>query len=261
MSAAGHLRTGSAAFRFQLLLLRKEPQAFIALATTPLFAIVFLSVVRHAGREDLVGFAALAPVLISLWRMSTDVSGEVVGQDRGLGTMELIIATPASYGSLVMGRVTAVSAVGLLSFIEVWIVTRVLFGVTITFEHPGVFMATLVVAVFAMSGTALVMASVFALGRSTRIFQQTMTYPFYLLGGVIVPVALLPDWLRPISRIVFLSWTADLLRDALAAPPVDDVLQRLGIIAVIGSVTLVIGAFLLERVLRRVRLAGTMGFA
>lgn len=255
------MRTALASFHFQLLLMRNDPHAAIALATTPLFAVVFLSVVRHAGRDDLIGFAALAPVLISLWRMSSDVSGEVIAQDRGLGTLEPLVATPASYASVLLGRVTAVSAAGLLSFVEVWLVTRFVFGVTIVLEHPLVFLSTVLAAVFAMSGTALVMASVFALGRSTRIFQQTLTYPFYVLGGVIVPVAMLPAWIRPLSRIVFLSWTADLMRDALQPEHVDAFAARLLAVLVIGAVTLALGTFLLGRVLRRVRRTGTLGFA
>lgn len=258
---SAYLRTALASFRFQLLLMRNDPHAAMALATTPLFAVVFLAIVRHAGRDDLVGFAALAPVLISLWQMSTNVSGEIIAQDRGFGTLEPIVATPASYASVLLGRVTAVSTVGLLSFVEVWLVTRLVFGVTITVEHRAVFVATVMAAVFAMSGTALVMASVFALGRSTRIFQQTMTYPFYVLGGVLVPIALLPEWLQPLSRIVFLSWTADLLRDTLQPGKVDDVAARLAAVAALGGVTLGIGGFLLDRVMRRVRRTGTLGYA
>jgi ABC-2 type transport system permease protein len=256
-----HLRLLASSFRFELLVLRTEPNAFIALATAPLFAIVFLSVVRHAHRDDLIGYAALAPLLISMWRMSTDISGEVIGQDRSYGTLEPIIATPASYGTVLLGRIMAVSVIGLISFAEIWLVVRVMFGTAIRFEHPTVFVATLAAAVFAMSGTALVMASVFALGRSTRIFQQTLTYPFYLLGGVIVPVAFLPRWLQPLSRLVFLSWAADLLRDALTPKPVANLGGRLAAVVVIGTVMLSIGGTLVARALRRVQRTGTLGYA
>ena len=51
----------------------------------------------------------------------------------------------------------------------------------------------------------------------------------------------LPDWLRPISRLFYLSWSADLLRDSLRPGPVADPAWRLGIIALIGGVAIVIG--------------------
>ena len=255
-----HWRVLAAGFRFQVQTIRTNPDYFIALATTPLFAIVFLSIVRHAGRDDLAGYAVLAPVLISLWRMSTDVSGELIGQDRGYGTLEQIIATPASYPVNVGGRVLAVSVIGISSLVEVWIVARVFFGITLTIHHPAVFVATMAAAIYAMSGTALIMAALFALGRSTRIFQQTLTYPFYLLGGVIVPVATLPDWVEPLSRVVFLSWTSDLLRASLERDAVDDPLARITVILGLGSVGIVLGAVALRRALLRVQRLGTMTY-
>jgi ABC-2 type transport system permease protein len=120
---------------------------------------------------------------------------------------------------------------------------------------------TLTAAAFAMSGTAVIMAAVFALGRSARIFQQTVTYPFYVLGGILVPVSLLPFWVRPFSRLVFLSWSADLLRASLSPAPVDQVALRLAAIVGLGLASFVGGTYLLRRVLDRVRALGTMNYA
>lgn len=195
---------------------------------------VFLSVVGQAGRNDLVAFALVAPALISLWRTSIMASGEVVNEDREEATLEPAIATPAAYSRVVLGRIVAVSAVALTGFPVVWLVARVLFGVRLEMEHPVVFGSTLVAAAFAMSGTAVVMAAVFALARSSRIFQQSLTYPFYVLGGILVPVSFLPVWVRPFSRLVFLSWTADLLRASLSPEAVTDVGPRIGAVVALG---------------------------
>ena len=53
------------------------------------------------------------------------------------------------------------------------------------------------------------MATVFVLARTAMLFTNALGYPFYILGGVLVPVAFLPGWLRPVSRLVFLSWSSD----------------------------------------------------
>ncbi len=248
-------------FLLQLHVIRKNPDYFLGLAIAPLSAVIFLSVVRHAGREDLVPFALVAPVLMALWRTSIMASGEIINEDRGLGTMEPTIAAPAAYPTAVLGRIAAVSAVGLLGLPEVWLVARVVFGIPITVDHPLVFLLSLVAAAFAMSGTAVVMAAVFCLGRSSRIFQQTLTYPFYVLGGVLVPVSVLPFWARPFSRMVFLSWTADLLRASLSPAPVPDVALRLAVIVGLGIAGFVGGTALLRRVLDRVRRLGTITYA
>ena len=248
-------------FRLQLQIIRTNPDYFLALAIAPLATVVFISFVRHAGRNDLVAFAVVAPALISLWRTSIMASGEIVNEDREQATMEPTIATPASYSTVVLGRILAVSAVGLIGFPVVWLVARLLFDVRVTVEHPAVFGLTLATAAFAMSGTAVVMSAVFALARSSRIFQQSLTYPFYVLGGILVPISFLPVWVRPFSRLVFLSWTADLLRASLSPASVTNVAPRLGAIVALGLVGFACGTLLLRRILDRVRSLGTITYA
>ena len=248
-------------FRLQLQIIRTNPDYFLALAVAPLATVVFVSFVRHAGRHDLVAFALVAPALISLWRTSIMASGEIVNEDRDQATMEPTIATPATYSTVVLGRVLAVSAVGLSGFPVVWFAAQVLFGVQVEIQHPVVFWPTLLAAAFSMSGTAVVMAAVFALARSSRIFQQSLTYPFYVLGGVLVPVSFLPVWVRPLSRLVFLSWTADLLRASLSPAAVSNPLPRLAAVVALGLVAFAGGTVLLRRTLDRVRSLGTMTYA
>jgi ABC-2 type transport system permease protein len=246
------------AFRVQLRTTHRELDHMMVLITVPLFTVVFLLIVQHAGRGDLTGHAVLAPVLIALWAMALNVSGELVEDERWGGTLELAVAAPARYGTVLVGRILAVTTLSLLSFAETLVVAW-LFGVRITIHHPGVFAATLAVTVVATAGTALIMSSVFVLARSARTFQNSLSYPFYVLGGVIVPVALLPDWLRPVTRVVFLSWSSDLLRDSVAPEPVEAAAARLGVIVVLGALGFVLGHRMLARILWKVRGSGELG--
>jgi hypothetical protein len=60
------VRAFAAGFRLQLRVVRSDADYVMPLATIPLFAITFLAIVRHAGRDDLTGYAVMAPVLIAL---------------------------------------------------------------------------------------------------------------------------------------------------------------------------------------------------
>jgi ABC-2 type transport system permease protein len=133
------------------------------------------------------------------------------------------------------------------------------FGVWIDIEHPLTFLLTLAATAFAVSGTAVIMAALFVLSRTPRTFQNSLSFPFYVLGGVLVPVSFLPDWLEPVSRAIFLSWSADLLRDSLDEAAVDDVAARLGIVVLLGAVGFAIGYALLARTLHRARTEGSLG--
>lgn len=124
-----------------------------------------------------------------------------------------------------------------------------------------VLVVTLAATALAMAGTAVAMAAAFVLHRSARTFQNSLSYPFYLLGGAIVPPALLPAWLQPLTKVVFLSRATELLRDSLVGPPVPDPGRRLAVIVLFGMVGYVGGLLLLRGILHRVRHTGEMSYA
>ncbi|MCI3934358.1 ABC transporter permease [Streptomyces sp. AN091965] len=248
-------------FLHELRLMRRSLGNFQVLITVPLYTVVLLSMADHADRAGLMSYAVLAPAFIAQWSMALFVAGDLVSQERQLGTLEAIVTTPASFATLVVGRISAIVTVSLLAFGESVVVARLLFGVSLSVGHPWILLAGLVAGTFAMAGTAGIMATLFVLARSARTFQNSLSYPFYLLGGVLVPVALLPDWLQPLSRLVFLSWEADLLRAAMDPDPVHHLPERLGWIVVLGGLGHAATLLLMRSILRRVRSLGTLGYA
>lgn len=250
-----------AAFAFQVAYMRRNRDQLMPLFASPLYTVIFLAITRAAGRDDLSGYAVLAPALIALWAVSLMSAGEVIDSERYEGTLEAVVATPASLGVVMFGRVLAVVVVGCLAFVESWLTAAVLFGVVVPIPQPGWFLATLAATVLAMAGTATIMASVFVLARSARTFQNVLSYPIYVLGGVIVPVSLLPGWVQPVSRVVFLSWSADLFRDSLATGPLEAPVGRLGMVVLLGALGFLVGTWMLRRILARVRETGTLAYA
>ena len=249
------------AVRLQLQIVVADRGYLNEILANPFFAIIFLGVVRAAGRRDLTTFALVAPVLMTLWALSLEISGSVVDSDRGAGILEQVVATPTRFQTVVFGRVLAVTMLGGLAVVETGLVARLGFGVQVSVHHPAVLAATVVATALAMTGTALVMAGAFVLAGGVRTFQNTMNYPIYLLAGVLVPISYLPEWVRPLSRLIFLSWSADLLRASLDPAPVQDVLLRLGAILLLGVAGFAAGWITLRLVLKRVRHLGTIGHA
>ncbi|MYW90815.1 ABC transporter permease [Amycolatopsis rubida] len=245
---------------FQLRLLRRSPGDLMALATTPLMTVIFLAIVHHGARPDLEANAVLAPALIALWGMSLLIAGDMIDVERENGTLEALIAAPTSLWPLLTGRIAVVTSVSLLGLAESWCVAKFAFGVTLTLGSPTVFVFALIATVFAMSGWAGVMSSLFVLSRSARIFQNSLSFPFYILGGVLVPVALLPGFLQPLSHAVFLSWSSDLLRESLLSEAPRAPLLRILVIVLLGAAGGLLGRGLLAVVLNRARTTGTISF-
>lgn len=249
------------AFRFQFGVLRRSPGDLMVLVNTPLLTVAFLTITRHAGRPDLDGYAVLAPAVMALFQMALLVSGEIVDVDRWFGTLELLLASPAALPAVVLGRIAAVTVVSLVSIVEAGLVARLGFGVTVAVHHPWWFVAALLSTALATAGWATAMSGTFVLARSARTFQNSISYPFLLLGGALVPVDLLPGWVQPLSRLVYLSWASDLLRATLRAEPVPHALASVAVVLALGAAGLALGWWMLGRIVDRVRATGTVTYA
>ena len=185
-------------------------------------------------------------------------SARVLGQRidvEGAGDALLALAT------VILGRITTITAIGLIGFFEVWAVGRLMFGVSISFEHPVALALTLLVTLFAMAGTAVAFAALFVLTRNAFTFANSSSFPFNVLGGVFVPIALLPGWIHPVTKGVFMSWSSDLLRASLKPAPVHNEWGRLGIVLLLGALSFLLGRIVLVYVLRRMRTTGELATA
>jgi ABC-2 type transport system permease protein len=220
-----------------------------------------MAILHHSGRRDLSGYAVIAPMLITLAQMGIFVASEMITRERGAQTLELLVATPAPFALIIVSRIAMLTTLGLIGFGESWLIAKIIFNVSVSIDHPAVFVVTLLMTVFAATGTALISTALICFARSTRTFQAAVAYPLFLISGVLVPVSYLPDWIEPLSRAVFLYWSADLLRDSMEAAPVEDVLLRLGIMAALGLGAGIAGASLINRMLIHLKREGTLGLA
>ncbi|MFG2120205.1 ABC transporter permease [Streptomyces sp. NPDC048710] len=245
-------------FRLQVLMTLRTPDTLHVFVTAPLYTCVFLAITEHADRRDLAGFAVLAPVLMSLWSMALMAGGELIGHERERGTLEAVVATPARYSAVVTARIAAVTVLSTLSLVEAWLVAWAGFGLVVTIAHPLLFVVGVLLTAAAMAGTASCVSALFVLAPSARILQNTLSFPFFLLGGVLVPVSYLPEWLRPAGKAVFLTWSADVLRDAMSPGPARDTTGGLLAVALLGLAGYAAGTLLIDRILRRVRVTGTL---
>jgi ABC-2 type transport system permease protein len=255
------IRTAAEVARFQATVLRRSPGDLMVLVNTPLLTVIFLAITRHAGRTDLDAFSVLAPAVMALWSMAVFVSGEMISADRSAGTLELLLAGPVSITLVVSTRILVVTVISLVALAEAWLVATFGYGVTLVVHHPAMFCVTLVVTAAATAGWASAMSGIFVLARSARTFQNSISYPFFLLGGVVVPTSLLPGWLQPVCDVVYLSWASDLLRDATRPAAVADFGLRLLVVGLLGLAGFVLGHGLLRATAKRVRSTGEVAFA
>jgi len=255
------VRAALAGGRYEAAVIRSSPAELTWLFVAPLYTVILLAIVEHAGRTDLAAYAVLGPAMMAIVGMAIFSAGEFIDRDRWDGILELELAAPASFPVVLVGRILTVVVVGLVAVVEAWFVAGLGFGRWVQVHHPAIFVVTLLLTVAATVGAATAMSAVFVLARSARIFQNSLSFPLFVLGGAVVPVALLPGWLRPATRLVYLSWSTDLLRDSTRPEQVADLWWRWGAVAGLGLLGFAAGAYLVKRVDDRVRALGTVTYA
>ena len=193
--------------------------------------------------------------MITAWQTGLFVSGDTIGRDRQFGIFELMLGAPVGYRSVLLGRIAVATTFAFAPFLLGFTAVLAAYGTdVISVERPA--MAALVMAAswFAMLGALTMMSPVSVLsGRSVAI-TNGLSYPLFLLAGIVVPVEFLPGWIQPVSRVLFMRWQAEGLRNAATG---DGSLTPSFIgLAATGAVMLVIGFALIDIVVRRMRLSG-----
>jgi len=229
--------------------------------TEPLLAIVAVAILVHAGRPDLASHALSASFLMTIGQMGFWVGSDVLASERHRETLELSVITPTPFVVVLFARILLISSVGLLGLIEGWLLIRGLFRVPLAIHHPWLLLATLLTTLLAATGTSVLMSALFSLARTQRTLQNAMHGPLYLLGGVLVPVQYLPTFLQPLSPFVFLSWSAELVRDSFAPAEPRQIGLRLAAIVALGAVAAVLALLFTARILERLRRNGTLGLS
>jgi ABC-2 type transport system permease protein len=243
----------------QLRLFRRGPGQLLIFATIPFFSAIFLSGFEHAPPSHLLPYALLAPVMMGLWLVAIDLADTVINFERAHGILELLVAAPADILRTMLGRVLTVTLLGMGTLLEVLAVARFAFHQAVVVYHPVTMAIALLATSIATAGTATAMVAIFLAIRAAQRFANSLSYPFYILGGVLAPISLLPFWLRPISQVIYLHWSSDLLRATLGRPPIPNVPLSIGVILLLGCAGYAIGSLLLRRVIAKLRTDGTIG--
>ncbi len=247
------------ATRAQFRMSRRDIQDLTMGITQPAFTLVLMAIFKYAGRDDLAPYALIAPMLMGVGGMAVSVASELLTREREFQTLELSVACPVPFPLVILPRILVVTSISLFGIAESWMIIRFIYGVDVTVHHYGLFAATMALTAFAAGGTAMIPAALFCFAQAARTFQNSITYPAYLFSGILVPLAAFPDWLEPVSRLIFLYWSGALLVESMNPSPPDGVLFKLAIMAILGVGAAFIGGALMARMLDFLRREGRLG--
>lgn len=219
------------------------------------FLIITALASEGTGRVS-IDDAALGSALVALWGATVWASGFILAAERWQGTLSQLLPRPVGLGTVLWGK-TLGSTLRSALFIGVTVsVTAALLGHPITIASPAPFAAALVAVIASALVLGLLVACVFVLTRSAGRISEAIMYPVFILGGLLVPISLLPAWVQPISAVVSLRWGGELLRASAAGEPQSGTAWLM--LVVTTAAYGVLAKVLFHRVLDKVRKDGTL---
>jgi ABC-2 type transport system permease protein len=131
-----------------------------------------------------------------------------------------------------------------------------LFGMPIEATFPLLLPLSLLAAIVSLGSLGMLIATSFVLYRHANALGNLLEYPIWLVTGLLVPLATLPLWVRPISWLLAPTWGMEAIRGATigAEPP----LLAIAMCFVLAVAYYVLARFMLVYVLDKARRDATL---
>lgn len=195
------------------------------------FAFILAFAIRNPG--DL---RSLVPGLLALTILfgTSSMEAIVIVFERRIGSLERLLLAPVRLPALLAGKLLGGMTFGLTVTLVVLVISLAIFGA------GGVNWVMLLLALL-LSAMAFSALGAFVSVAVREVFEaQTLAnfirFPMMFLGGVFVPVALLPPWLQVVARFLPLTYSVEALRTALSGGPWATVAFDLGALAAFSLV-------------------------
>jgi ABC-2 type transport system permease protein len=242
-----------------LLQVRQMSRSIFELMTAIILPLIFATlafyVLRAGGSDRDLMAASIGAGMMGTWSTVLFGAGSAIDRQRWEGTLELLIAAPAPFIVVLLSLTLATTTVGIYALPATMLWGWALFDVPLHFAHPLAFVAAVPATIVALGTLGLLMATTFVVLRNANAINNMGEFPIWLLSGALVPIAVLPGWLHPVSWVLAPTWGVRALREAaLGGAP----WQAIGLCCAIAIVQMGLAAVALRHVERRARAHATL---
>jgi ABC-2 type transport system permease protein len=178
------------------------------------FATSVLLMYREGGSAKALIGAAVGASVMGVWSAVATTAATSLQQERRLGTLELLVGAPAPFPLLIVPMTLAMATIGLYSLVATLLWGRLAFGISISLDHPLVFVLASVVTAIGTSIMGFLLAVSSVRYRGAWALGTAFELPVWLICGFLVPIASLPAWVRPISWALPTTWGVHAIRGA-----------------------------------------------
>lgn len=171
-----------------------------------LYASIAYYLLNAKNDPKLLLSASLGASVMLMWSLVVIASSGVLQQQRWQGTLELVVAAPTPLNAVIAPICVAGALVGCYGIAATLLWGAVLFDVPVHIEHPLAFTLAIPACALAVGMLGLIMAATFVLYRAAFHLGIATQYPVWIVTGLLVPLSLLPAFVRPISWLLAPTW-------------------------------------------------------
>ncbi|MGQ9475046.1 MAG: ABC transporter permease [Actinomycetota bacterium] len=215
------------------------------------------SMVRGAA-EDYFSFSLVGMALTLFLRTGLGSFSISLREEQLAGTLEAVMSTPTSLTTIVLSSslwrflFTSLAALAFLG-------TGLVFGVSYAGANWGAAALIFVFTIASFASLGIISASFTIIFKRGDPVNWAVSSLSVLLGGVFYPVSVLPEWLRPLSRALPITWSLDGLRGALLMREGFGSLRgEIAVLAIITAVLLPLSLYLFHVSVNHARTMGTL---
>jgi len=201
--------------RLQVLQLMRSSFDLAGMFTWPLVYSTIAYYLLGAGESRQLLGAALASAVMVMWSQVVLGSSSSFDLMRQNGTLELMVAAPVPLLSIIAPVMLTGAAFGLYGLVVTLAWGRLAFGVPLHVVHPVAAVLSIPACVVAIGSLGLIVASTFVLYRAAFFLGVAMQYPVWIACGLLVPLSIMPGWVRPVSWLLAPTWGFQALDRAL----------------------------------------------
>ena len=250
------LRFVFVSWTLQFKMIMRSPFDGIGNVVYPLFFATTAFFVFKAGDSPrTLIYASLGAAVMGMWSSVSTSAGSAMQRERWWGTLELLVAAPRHFSLVMFPSTLGLATVGIYNLVATLLWGRFAFGIPLTIHHWLLFALSVAGTVLAFAGLGLLFAVSFVRFRAAWVLGNFFEYPVWLICGFLVPLALLPAWVRPISWVLAPTWGMNAIREsALGGTPLPDLLLCLGL----GALYVGFAVLVTNRVLYDARARGSL---
>ena len=202
----------------------------------------------------LVGLAFQYYFSSALFAFSAKIRSEQM-----LGTLEAMLVTPTPTSVVVFSSAAWDFTYGALRvFVYLFFATMV-FGVTLHTAGLGALLLGVVLTLLSSAGLGILSASFIIYFKRGDPINYLLSGMTTFLGSVFFPVEQLPEWIRPASSILPITWSLRIVRGTLLqGKTFGEVSGELAYLAIITAILVPLGVFFSRFAIRRAKREGSL---